>query len=584
MENKGITLIALIMSIIILILLAGVTIGLVVGENGLIAKVKLAVEMHELEAEKERLEVIKQTVAINNEGTVTVDKYIDKLIDLGITTLDNVTDNKDESKQLITDKGFDVNVKPRGENDIIVTINGRAEGGKDDIVPTKAIIQLTSTTFNTGESITATITHQDEDSGVNIEKCRWGLTTSDQPIGVEEESQYTGGNFTCSPQDVIITASLPGNYYLHVLTVDKAGNKIETVSEVITVNQLVTKVSMTPTTITMDKGSIQIVTAKIEPDNASNKTINWSSNNDNIVEVNANGQMTAKNEGTAVVTATAADGSGKSATCSITVKAVIVTKDMIAANPTLYYGKIVTGYHCNKSGYAWQIYHADNNNIYITTTDYIKATDCPNGIKGTAMTANDTYKPSLNEVYKDYNGSTSITNDKVKSWFSYLSSSYGTNNTYITMKKTAYLLDTSAWANFKGEKADYAIGAPTLDLFAASYKKTHPSKYIQFQSGKYGYELKWNTDTAYANWVTGAPTDEFNKLYMISSTTKASNQWIASPSQQMSNIMIGLGFNGDIGQNWSFNGNEGIRPIVCLSSSVSLEQIGSGSSVSYLIK
>ncbi len=54
----------------------------------------------------------------------------------------------------------------------------------------------------------------------------------------------------------------------------------------------------------------------------------------------------------------------------------------VAAAPELYYGKTITGYTGygkESSGYNWQIYHSDGKNIYIITTDYILASDCPNG-------------------------------------------------------------------------------------------------------------------------------------------------------------------------------------------------------------
>ena len=53
-EAKGITLVALVITVIILLILAGVTLNLVVGENGLIAKSKRATEEYRQKAEQER--------------------------------------------------------------------------------------------------------------------------------------------------------------------------------------------------------------------------------------------------------------------------------------------------------------------------------------------------------------------------------------------------------------------------------------------------------------------------------------------------------------------------------------------------
>ena len=37
------------------------------------------------------------------------------------------------------------------------------------------------------------------------------------------------------------------------------------------------------------------------------------------------------------------------------------------------------------------------------------------------------------------------------------------------MKAVAYMLDTNTWSVYAGDKADYAIGGPTIELFFKSY-------------------------------------------------------------------------------------------------------------------
>ena len=62
MKEKGITLIALIVTIIVLLLLAGVTISMVTGNNGIFGKAKLAGKKYSDSAknEEEQLEEFKQ--------------------------------------------------------------------------------------------------------------------------------------------------------------------------------------------------------------------------------------------------------------------------------------------------------------------------------------------------------------------------------------------------------------------------------------------------------------------------------------------------------------------------------------------
>lgn len=38
-------------------------------------------------------------------------------------------------------------------------------------------------------------------------------------------ANYDGGSFTSNSSDITLTADSKGIYYLHILTVDKAGNK-----------------------------------------------------------------------------------------------------------------------------------------------------------------------------------------------------------------------------------------------------------------------------------------------------------------------------------------------------------------------
>ena len=67
------------------------------------------------------------------------------------------------------------------------------------------------------------------------------------------------------------------------------------------------------------KGQTASLTATVTPDNAANKNITWSSSNSSVVTV-VDGTVTAVANGTADITATAADGSGVSAKCSVTVR------------------------------------------------------------------------------------------------------------------------------------------------------------------------------------------------------------------------------------------------------------------------
>ena len=57
-KQKGITLVALVITIIVLLLLAGVTISLLVGENGIITKAKVGGNRTQQAQEKEKIELV----------------------------------------------------------------------------------------------------------------------------------------------------------------------------------------------------------------------------------------------------------------------------------------------------------------------------------------------------------------------------------------------------------------------------------------------------------------------------------------------------------------------------------------------
>ena len=82
----------------------------------------------------------------------------------------------------------------------------------------------------------------------------------------------------------------------------------------------VTKVELSQSALTLDVGDEETLTAAITPDNATDKSVTWESSDTSIATVDTSGKVTAVGTGSATITATAADGSGEKATCSVTVK------------------------------------------------------------------------------------------------------------------------------------------------------------------------------------------------------------------------------------------------------------------------
>ena len=408
-KAKGITLIALVITIVILIILATVAVRFVFGEEGLISRAQQAAEMTEVQNIIEQMELAKAEVAMENGGKINVDDFFDKLEENGIigSVENDVVDNGDGTYDVVTDDGyeFEVTVTPEGDieidysgkgdgprirniniaktsNSVTITVETKnAEGGKftysykknsegeeswqeveanttsntctisnleaneiynikvrleadgetvertinvqvgempvgkvnfesyvwqgdgtasivinttetgytlqyqkvasgssiqennwtninsgetitglvyrdtvygrlwdgtnesdygnatieDKLPPQEATIQLSGTSTTTDETLIATVTLKDNESGVNATGSKWVYNTTSTNIGTDEAS-YTN-NFTTNPEAITLQASTAGTYYLHVLTKDIAGNKVETISKEITIEE-----------------------------------------------------------------------------------------------------------------------------------------------------------------------------------------------------------------------------------------------------------------------------------------------------------------------------------------------------------
>ena len=107
-----------------------------------------------------------------------------------------------------------------------------------------------------------------------------------------------------------------------IVATDKAGNRTEKTITVYDGTYVipVTGVSLDESSITLDVGGNQTLTATVTPEDATNKKVCWSSDNEAVATVSEDGVVTAVAGGTAVITATTHDGLF-TATCTVTVNA-----------------------------------------------------------------------------------------------------------------------------------------------------------------------------------------------------------------------------------------------------------------------
>ena len=81
----------------------------------------------------------------------------------------------------------------------------------------------------------------------------------------------------------------------------------------------VDSITLNKTSTSISVGNSEKLTATVTPENAANKDLKWASSDTSVATVAPDGTVTAVKAGTVTITATAADGSGKFATCTVTV-------------------------------------------------------------------------------------------------------------------------------------------------------------------------------------------------------------------------------------------------------------------------
>ena len=179
---------------------------------------------------------------------------------------------------------------------------------------TAVTLNKTYVSLKAGETVTLTATVKPDDA--TDKTVTWG--SSDESVAKVENG--------------IVTAIGKG---LSTITA-KAGDTSATC--MVTVSVPVENVTLNKTELVLQKGQEEVLVALVSPDDATDKTINWSSSNVSVVRVDQNGAVAAEGAGTAVITASAGT---KSATCTITVTIPVesislnMTKRTIKVNETV---------------------------------------------------------------------------------------------------------------------------------------------------------------------------------------------------------------------------------------------------------
>ena len=254
----------------------------------------------------------------------------------------------------------------------------------------------------------------------------------------------------------------------------------------------------------------------------------------------------------------------------------------VADNASEYYGKTVTNYTANGVS-DWKIFHSDGTNIYLISSGYLPIDKIPATKGGSSIVNTNSSYPkaaSLSPAVNDSNyssGSASISNSNpARKWLkSYLDSYSSSNN---NMKAVAYMLDTDVWNVYRANKAEYAIGGPTVEMLMESYSKKMGVDYQAKATSATGYPISKDGGANWAYSYSGMLSTS-ETLYVLPSysTSGANVMWLASPSASGGGNVLYVTCYGGVGYDYYNNTYLGFRPVVCLNSKVSVTDNGDGS-------
>ena len=182
---------------------------------------------------------------------------------------------------------------------------------------------MTNTTFNTAATLANSL---QSNLTATLE---YSNNTVSEQIAYNNFAANNIGITLLTPKGITYNINTPfgtaGTWTLKVYNIEDE-NMYYNIS--LTVNAIpVQSITLNESSYTLTvEGTLQL-TATVNPTNATNSSVVWTSNNDAVATVDENGLVTAVAVGGATITATAADGSNVYGTCTITVNAKPSTQD-----------------------------------------------------------------------------------------------------------------------------------------------------------------------------------------------------------------------------------------------------------------
>ena len=235
----------------------------------------------------------------------------------------------------------------------------------------------------------------------------------------------------------------------------------------------------------------------------------------------------------------------------------------IIANPQAYYGKKVTNYKASDSDTNnYRIFYVDKDNYFKDgyNTIYLKADFSGVVSCSTSYDASQTLIKKMNPLWATKENTVAAETTTISN---------------PNEQAAAWLCDPSKWTAYcDTDKANYAIGGPSAEMYVKSYNQTHGDDALgcQYQTNNVpGYIYKVNDTIQNDGWSTNSDTIDYSmtykSMYCGQDGNKTGYWWLASPSAYGSNhVCFAHGYSATLSY-YTYGGGSGVSPLVSLKSS-----------------
>ena len=557
-REKGITLIALVITIIVLLILAAVSIAMLTGENGILSKASTAKEKHLIAQYEEELNLCIMEMQTDELGTLTMQKLIENLPQY------IQTEQPGEQYEWKTDQTAE---EPTG---IYKGYEFYVDKNKKAHITGKATGIMISCSVDPSE-----YTNQNVKATITI-TCNDGIKTIKQTKPTEETTITASGT-----EYTIVKENIETNTTFAYEVTDLKGNTETKIAQVTNID----KDAPTSCTITAnvnDDGAIEVKATAEDAGSGIGKYEYYVTDSNNKTTQYDTNKIENLASGTYSVYVIAYDKAGNSkksdlvSDLEVSVVMKDITAQMVADHPEKYYGLKVTNYESKNGQDDWKIFYSDGEHIFLITGDYVDLSVANRLNSNTGMT-------KIGDKYRAYwnskPSSLQTVNDTVKTRFK--ATGYTLNSSNDDSKCVSTLLNASNWESYKdnGNMAEYAIGGSTIEMWMDSWNKRYPSD-----------KLYWNNTNSNGYYVGTAPNPSSSAIASSIMSKKegytnstlyyprkksvsdgaydCESYWLASPSALFTYYLLRVRYDGYVDDYYSNIDGGGLRPVVSLNSGI----------------